>query len=206
MTLDTVFGSKPRRGWNNLRKLLAAHCMRRLPSAPAADIDDAVSEAIASLVSYWAGLESSMTADVDRNWNFAVWRARRHAVTLLYKMLEEYKNVEHLDADAPGGNLDDGSQANGRPLTMHEYLEMRGEFMPGPPGNLSDDAYQEKVRSFIAEIPDSEMWWLTSAASGESVRGCAARTGKSKSAVQRIRSAGRGRLSRLACLRGVGPE
>jgi hypothetical protein len=162
-----------------------------------------VSEAIASLISYWAGLPSSLTEDVNRNWNYAVWRAQRHASTLMYRLVSEEQPL-YLDVEFEGNEADDSRSGNiDRPHTMYEWLEYKGLIVTPSP-ELSDDEYTAKVERFVSAIPTEEMeQWLDGVQRGESTRECARRTGVSHMTIARRRAAGRKRLTALASTHGL---
>lgn len=85
MKLDDVFSP---RGWDDVQKKVSIRVHLSWRGATYTQIEDAVSEAMTSLVSYWSGTKGGVTEDHDRNFNFAVKYAERYANKVIAKELD----------------------------------------------------------------------------------------------------------------------
>lgn len=85
------------RGWEDVRVQVNYRLLRKFPSTPREDLEDAVSSAMVDLVDYWVNLGSSVSKDTDRNFNYAVWRGTRTALAFLVQRFKDYAAEPFLE-------------------------------------------------------------------------------------------------------------
>lgn len=192
--LENIFGDKD---WSHVRTAVAKYLTYRYRGTGTSldDIEDAVSWAIADLLDYWVELDSSVdTTNPDRNFKWAVWRAKRSATSFLVRRFQELSS-EHLGLDGLGDTHDDEGGRHARP-------EVYDRTAPSPEDVVIDRMERRDVSRFIGGLPSAltDQGWFADVLAGTPSRQTAAQTGITQRGVNLARQRGLARV-RSAALR-----
>lgn len=193
--LQNIFGKK---SWDDVRGSLRARASRVWPGMPSEVLDDAVSAALSDLVSYWVGLESSLSGDSDKRFAFALWRGGHTMNTFLTKEWERMRTESPQDYSDFEQGYPDGP--DNKPAWARSYAQRAFDdaASPDPYTELEREAQQERPPADLDIIPDEE-WdlWLEDYMSGLTLKQVAAKHGVTKQAISKRNQAGLQRLREL---------
>jgi RNA polymerase sigma factor (sigma-70 family) len=170
------------RGWDDVRVQVNYRLLRKFPTTPPADVEDAVSSAMVDLVDYWVNLGTSVSPDTERNFNYAVWRGSRTALDFLVQRFRQWTSepyLEQLLSDAAG---DDDSDPQ-------EWFLVDPQ--PGPEQQVIEGMERQGFMDYLEALDESE-WdgWLQDYLDDLTVREAGERRGVSHVAVVKRRKRG----------------
>lgn len=193
--IEGIFG---KHSWADLRSEVTARVRSRYRQVPLETVEDAVSEAVSDLLEYWVWLPSSVV-DGNPNLTFrgALTRANHKASEYILRELNRPDSVTFTDLQA---ELDD-PDAEG----FNDYLDgLMADQAPDPGEGAEEDDLKARARRMLDDLSEEELEsWGASYFNGETVRECEARTGVSRSVIDRRRQVGLARLRERAHEYGI---
>lgn len=172
------------RTWNDVRDRIHVKLSMRWPRWDYADLEDAVSSAMVDLCDYWVGLDSSISEDTSRNFNYAVWRGTLYAAAIQGQRYRESTGLEPLEemlTEENAGVLNRQTTTFGHEPSAEELVVEKAEM--------------EALRAAIESMPETDFEsWLGDWLNGLSAREAAKQQGVSSRTIDGLRKNGVNRI------------
>lgn len=192
--LSTAFGYNPDHTWEVLRRVVKRSLKNRFYTVSEEDIEDATSDAVLRLVEYWAGLPTSLTENLERNWNYACWYARKYAAHCLSRNLRATRHEVFFSTPLSRNGDGGGRSHNPAPDDTYEnYVSSLAQ-----EAEVTDQEYDARVDKFFEELSPDDLAEFQPKAEGKTTRQLAREQGVSHQAVSARQSRRRNKLAIVA--------
>ena len=175
--------------WDDVRNVVTAYTRKKWPGMSREDIEDAVSEAIVDIFSYWVDLPSSIDPDnPSKNFAYACQRGKWKAHNHMDKTYKDY-GQRKLDWDElrwPDGHHD-----------IHEFvMHPERDLPPTPEDVLVAAEERDQIREAVEALDEeAREGWFDAFASGMTTREAAELSKVDHSTVVRRRQNGMKRIA-----------